>query len=404
MINKALWNNSSRKEKNKLRKEIGNHREPRHETEEPVVPQNTEEPREPYHVIGVPRYYTEEPYHVIEEPRVPRYYTEEPREPYHVIGVPRYYTEEPYHVIEEPRVPRYQYVLEESYNYLIPPMRQPPPIQQPLPMRQQAQISQEQMQPPPQTQTVQEQMQPSQAQISQEQMQPPPQTKDQTQIQIQKANEKIQKENKPKKFLDLMLSLMNEEEEENETISEDDRKTIARFIGRQFKKEIVKQSASYDDKIKEMQEKIQELTLKLAAKEASKPREISDSLWSCESFNHKIEEKVTEKVHEKYKKIEQSMIVLDQKTIELERSLFEVRKYSCSRDAQKLLDMMNHFVNNYNEYHPTPELNNEYQTIIYRLPLIIGSKAFDTKYATVSQKQKISIVSAFKPDVKDLIF
>mgnify|MGYP007106006652 CR=1 FL=1 len=381
MINKALWNNSSRKEKNKLRKEIGNHREPRHETEEPVVPQNTEEPREPYHVIGVPRYYTEEPYHVIEEPRVPRYYTEEP-----------------YHVIEEPRVPRYQYVLEESYNYLIPPMRQPPP------MRQQAQISQEQMQPPPQTQTVQEQMQPSQAQISQEQMQPPPQTKDQTQIQIQKANEKIQKENKPKKFLDLMLSLMNEEEEENETISEDDRKTIARFIGRQFKKEIVKQSASYDDKIKEMQEKIQELTLKLAAKEASKPREISDSLWSCESFNHKIEEKVTEKVHEKYKKIEQSMIVLDQKTIELERSLFEVRKYSCSRDAQKLLDMMNHFVNNYNEYHPTPELNNEYQTIIYRLPLIIGSKAFDTKYATVSQKQKISIVSAFKPDVKDLIF
>ena len=362
MINKALWNNSSRKEKNKLRKEIGNHREPRHETEEPVVPQNTEEPREPYHVIGVPRYYTEEPYHVI----------------------------------EEPRVPRYQYVLEESYNYLIPP------IQQPLPMRQQAQISQEQMQPPPQTQTVQEQI--SQAQISQEQMQPPPQTKDQTQIQIQKANEKIQKENKPKKFLDLMLSLMNEEEEENETISEDDRKMIARFIGRQFKKEIVKQSASYDDKIKEMQEKIQELTLKLAAKEASKPREISDSLWSCESFNHKIEEKVTEKVHEKYKKIEQSMIVLDQKTIELERSLFEVRKYSCSRDAQKLLDMMNHFVNNYNEYHPTPELNNEYQTIIYRLPLIIGSKAFDTKYATVSQKQKISIVSAFKPDVKDLIF
>ena len=201
-----------------------------------------------------------------------------------------------------------------------------------------------------------------------------------------------------------MLTLMNEEEEENETISEDDRKTIARFIGRQFKKEIVKQSASYEDKIKEMQEKIQELTLKLAAKEASKPREISDSLWSCESFNHKIEEKVTEKVHEKYKKIEQSMIVLDQKTIELERSLFEVRKYACSRDAQKLLDIMNHFVNNYNEYQPTPEMNNEYQTIIYRLPLIIGSKAFDTKYATVSQKQKISIVSAFKPDVKDLIF
>ncbi|KAK8850195.1 hypothetical protein M9Y10_018319 [Tritrichomonas musculus] len=98
------------------------------------------------------------------------------------------------------------------------------------------------------------------------------------------------------------------------------------------------------------------------------------------------------------------MIVLNQKTIELERSLFEVRKYACSRDAQKLLDIMNHFVNNYNEYQPTPEMKNEYQTIMYRLPLIIGSKAFNSKYATVSQKQKISIVSAFKPDVKDLIF
>ena len=104
-----------------------------------------------------------------------------------------------------------------------------------------------------------------------------------TQTQIKQANDKMKKEQKPKKLFDLMLTFMNEEE--NEKISEDDRKTIARFIGRQFKKEIVKQSASYDDKIKEMQEKIQELTLKLAAKEASKPREISDSLYLITSVH-----------------------------------------------------------------------------------------------------------------------
>lgn len=69
------------------------------------------------------------------------------------------------------------------------------------------------------------------------------------------------------------------------------------------------------------------------------------------------------------------MIVQDGKTKELNRSLFEVRKYACSRDAQTLLNMMNHFVNN-----------------------------FDSKYGLVNHKRKGSIVSAFKTEVKDLIF
>lgn len=63
----------------------------------------------------------------------------------------------------------------------------------------------------------------------------------------------------------MMLSKMKEEVEENETINEDDRKTITRFIGRQFKKEIVKQCLSYEDKLKE----IQELKFKFAVKEES---------------------------------------------------------------------------------------------------------------------------------------
>ncbi|KAK8883109.1 hypothetical protein M9Y10_045757 [Tritrichomonas musculus] len=84
-------------------------------------------------------------------------------------------------------------------------------MQQPLPpIQQQAYI-----QPLPPIQQ-QEQASPIQAQEQAKEQ-------DQTQIQIQKANEKIQKEQKPKKFLDLMLTLMNEEEE-NEKISEDDSK------------------------------------------------------------------------------------------------------------------------------------------------------------------------------------
>ena len=46
---------------------------------------------------------------------------------------------------------------------------------------------------------------------------------------------------------------MNEEEKENERIDESGKKKIPRFIGRKFKKEIVKQCTSYEDKIKEMQ-------------------------------------------------------------------------------------------------------------------------------------------------------
>ena len=45
-----------------------------------------------------------------------------------------------------------------------------------------------------------------------------------------------------------------------------------------------------------MKKEIEELKLKLAAKEESKPHQISNSLWNCEAFNKKI--------HEKYQKID----------------------------------------------------------------------------------------------------
>lgn len=64
-----------------------------------------------------------------------------------------------------------------------------------------------------------------------------------------------------------------------------------------------------------------------------------------------------------------------EKTKELNRSLFEVRKYAFSRDAQTLLNMMNHFVNNFDPYKPLPpNLDNEYKTIMNPLLLIIGFK------------------------------
>lgn len=43
-----------------------------------------------------------------------------------------------------------------------------------------------------------------------------------------------------------------------------------------------------------MQKEIEELKLKLDAKEEFKPHQISNSLWNCEAFNKKI--------HEKYQK------------------------------------------------------------------------------------------------------
>ena len=107
---------------------------------------------------------------------------------------------------------------------------------------------------------------------------------------------------------------MNEEVKENERIDESDKKKIPRFIGRKFKKEIVKQCTSYEDKIKEMQKNNRRIYFKLSAKEESKPHQISNSIWSYEALNKKIDEKITEKVHEKYQKIDQSVIFLDQKT------------------------------------------------------------------------------------------
>lgn len=49
------------------------------------------------------------------------------------------------------------------------------------------------------------------------------------------------------------------------TVNENGRKTVARFIGRQFKKENVKQCSSYEDKLKKVQKEIQELKFKLAS-------------------------------------------------------------------------------------------------------------------------------------------
>ena len=60
---------------------------------------------------------------------------------------------------------------------------------------------------------------------------------------------------------------MNNEEEENESINRNDKKTITSFIGRQFKKEFVKQRTTYEEKLKEMQKTIDDLKFKLAAKE-----------------------------------------------------------------------------------------------------------------------------------------
>lgn len=97
------------------------------------------------------------------------------------------------------------------------------------------------------------------------------------------------------------------------TVNENDRRTVARFIGRHFKKENVKQCSSYEDKLKKMQKEIPELKFKLAAKEESKPLQISNSLWNCESFNQKINVKVIEKIQEKYQKIYQTVIFLDEK-------------------------------------------------------------------------------------------
>ena len=112
-------------------------------------------------------------------------------------------------MIEEPREPRcYQCasrfnVIEESYNYYLTPtytpqMRQQQAYRQPLPPIQQ-----------------QEQASPIQAQEQAKEQ-------DQTQTQIKQANDKMKKEQKPKKLFDLMLTFMNEEE--NEKISEDDSK------------------------------------------------------------------------------------------------------------------------------------------------------------------------------------
>lgn len=81
----------------------------------------------------------------------------------------------------------------------------------------------------------------------------------------------------------------------------------------------MKQCTSYDDKLKEMQKNNRRIKFKLAAKEESRPHQISNSIWSCKALNKKIDEKMTEKVHEKYQKIDQSVIVLDQKTKELNR-------------------------------------------------------------------------------------